>query len=148
MHAFPTQFGTGNKWHGESVRGVFGGSGYNSDFGMLVYYRYTTRRWIKADATAVGATSTSLLGICLTTNSVEGEAITVLLHGFYGTQDGEWTTSLTNEGEPLYIDTTAGYVTSTAPGSSGNVVRIIGHTYTVSDPWVVRFNPDNFWLVI
>ena len=118
-----------------------------SQFGYLVWLRYGSKRWFLANATSVGSQSTYLLGICLTTGAVDGNQVTILLHGFYGTQDGDYTT-LSNTGEPLYMDTNAGQVTYIAPGTSGNVVRIIGHTYNDSDPWVIRFNPDNFWLVI
>jgi hypothetical protein len=56
--------------------------------------------------------------------------------------------TLQNQGEPLYVDTNAGQVSYIAPGSTGNAIRIIGHTYNISDPWIVRFNPDNFWVEI
>jgi hypothetical protein len=43
-------------------------------------------------------------------------------------------------------EVTAGNVSYVAPSTTGNVVRIIGHTYDNGDPWVVRFNPDNIWI--
>ena len=93
------------------------------------------------------ATSTTLLGINLTDSASTNSDITVLLRGFYGTSNSY--VDLANAGEPLYIsDVTSGYVTYTAPSTPTYVVRLIGHTYNPSDPWVIRFNPDNNWIVL
>jgi hypothetical protein len=145
LHPTAPDYGNGKQWHGESVRSRFLDTG-TSDFGELLYFRAGTNGWYRANATFANLLSISLLGICLKSGASSGDTIAVLLHGFYGTYNGDYTT-LNNQGEPLYIsEVTSGEVTNVAPSTTGNVVRIIGHTYNPSDPWVVRFNPDNFWV--
>ena len=141
----PASFGNGNQWHGEAVKGKWGMTA-TSVFGQLIFLRYGSAQWQLSNASVLGS-ATTLLGICLTSNAGQGDDIAVLLHGFYGTTNGDYMV-LNNQGEPLYIDTTTATVSYIAPSTTGDVVRIIGHTYDNGDPWVVRFNPDNFWLVI
>ena len=51
-------------------------------------------------------------------------------------------------GSPLYISTTAGNVSETAPTNSGEIVRLVGHNiYENSSNYaVIRFQPDNTWI--
>jgi hypothetical protein len=54
-----------------------------------------------------------------------------------------------NPGFPLYASPTAGYVTETAPSTAGQFVRLIGHNlYDTTDTVVIRFNPDNTWILL
>ena len=131
------------------VESVKGKAGYNGTvFGDLIMFRNSGNVWVKTNATSTSYNNLGLLGICLTDSANSGDTITVLLQGFYGTVSGH-ATNLSNPSEPLYIsEASNATVTYIAPSTSGNVVRIIGHTYWPSDPWVVRFNPDNFWVVI
>ena len=49
-------------------------------------------------------------------------------------------------GAPLYLsDTTAGNMTATAPGSSGDVVRIVGYAV---DSNTIFFNPGNTYVTV
>lgn len=58
-------------------------------------------------------------------------------------------TTLTSSsiGDIVYLDTTAGAVTTTAPTGSGNVVRIVGHVVKPSAN-MIYFNPSSDWIVV
>jgi len=53
-------------------------------------------------------------------------------------------------GSPIYVATTAGTMSQTAPSASGNAVRIVGHYLNVvsgqTEKYVISFNPDGIWL--
>jgi hypothetical protein len=77
------------------------------------------------------------------------QEVPILLHGFFASSN--YYTNNNRYGPPIYLDTTAGSATTTVPATSGNVVRILGHVYNYSNgasATVIRFNPDNFWLVV
>jgi hypothetical protein len=87
-----------------------------------------------------------LLGICLDTASANFEAMHVLIEGQVATSYHNQLGS-SNPGYPLYASPTAGYVTETAPSTSGQYVRLIGHNiYDTGDMVVIRFDPDNTWI--
>lgn len=50
-------------------------------------------------------------------------------------------------GDKVYLNTTAGTVTTTAPTGSGNVVRIVGHVVKPSAN-MIYFNPSSDWIVV
>jgi hypothetical protein len=96
--------------------------------------------WENADADTV-AGSTGLLGISLSTTGAAG----VLVRGNARfTANGNYT-SMSTVGAPLYVSTTAGGFSQTAPSTSGDIVRIIGYvTSTASDK--MYFCPDTTWV--
>jgi hypothetical protein len=50
-------------------------------------------------------------------------------------------------GNPIYVKTTAGAMTHTAPTASGDFVRVVG--YCLDDTHgIMYFNPDNTWVEI
>jgi hypothetical protein len=51
----------------------------------------------------------------------------------------------TNTGNIVYVSTTAGEVTTTAPSGSGDIVRIIGYSIDGTNE-IIYFNPDNTWV--
>jgi hypothetical protein len=54
-----------------------------------------------------------------------------------------------NAGYALYISPTEGNVTETVPTGSGRYVRLIGHNlYDTTDTVVIRFDPDNTWVLL
>lgn len=117
-------------------------------FGQLCY-RTTNGKWGLADATSVGVTSKSILGICVAGNNGQGEATSILINGFVETT---YATSAII-GEPVFMkaSTPAGYMTSSAPSDPGNIVRIVGHTFWTTTGqsngvYILRFNPDNTWI--
>jgi hypothetical protein len=55
--------------------------------------------------------------------------------------------TVSRTGEPLYIDTTAGKITNTAPSGGGEVVRIVGHYIKdEGDYYIITFKPDGTWI--
>lgn len=53
--------------------------------------------------------------------------------------------SSASTGDVLYLDTTAGHVTTTAPSGTGDIVRVVGYVYEASNR-IIYFDPDNTWL--
>ena len=110
--------------------------------GQLVAMR-NNGTWELADANT--SNSTLLLGIALSDAIADGE-FQVLLNGIYSTTYHNQTGIIT-PGYPLYISTTAGNVTETAPSSSGDYVRLIGHNIVQgAGHEIIRFAPDNTWI--
>jgi hypothetical protein len=110
--------------------------------GQLVYQR-DDGTWALADADT--NISIRLLGIALD-SGVADDPLAVLLNGIYSTayhnQSGT-----SKPGQPLYISPTTGNVTETAPTTSGQYVRLIGHNIAEgTDVVVVRFDPDCTWI--
>ena len=110
--------------------------------GQLVYLR-SNSRWYLADADAT-STSINLLGIAL--NSVTGGSIIdVLIDGVVTILSPYITAG--DIGNPLYVDTTAGSITNTAPSGENNVVRIVGHYIKSGTGFsTITFKPDGTWI--
>jgi hypothetical protein len=53
----------------------------------------------------------------------------------------------TTTGDILYVSTTAGGITTTAPSGSGDIIRIIGYSLDGTNE-TIYFNPDNSWVEI
>jgi hypothetical protein len=127
-----------NQWTGESISGT---AGTTILAGQLCYLN-TAGQWRVADADSL-AESTPLLGICLLTATSSGPTF-MLLKGFIRTNYSLGSAP----GEPLYIEpgtggSGVGYMNPVAPTAPGQIVRLVGHTYS-SDK--IRFNPDNIWI--
>jgi hypothetical protein len=120
-----------------------------STAGTLVFMT-TDGEWGIADADTVGK-STTLLGIALKATSNIGDTLPVLIDGIIAlwSNHTDLTTPAT-PGAPIYVSTTSGYVTETAPSGTGDVVRIVGHNIwgisAGNDVAVIRFKPDNTWI--
>ena len=105
-----------------------------------LYYLSTGGTWAAADASDNTAGADELLGIALGSNAtVNG----VLLRGVVNVTG---ISNLTNIGRALYISTTAGDVTETAPSSNNNIVRIVGYVTNAND--TMYFNPDSTWVKV
>lgn len=89
-----------------------------------------------ADASAE-STSKSLLGIATTAIS-SGATGKFLIKGIYDT------TGLTT-GSLLYVSTTAGEMVGSPPGSSGEIIRILGYALSTTQ---LFFEPDRTWTEI
>jgi hypothetical protein len=129
------------KYNGQVLANVIAGETFTR--GQLLYLD-TNSKWSRVDATTTRATK--LLGIALT-DGVLDDVCTVLLDGLIGTESHKQVSSAV-PGLPLYIDTTAGIVTETAPSGSGEIVRLIGHNIydAGSSTVIIRFQPDNTWI--
>lgn len=116
-------------------------------FGQLVY-RNLSGKWDLANATTVGYTSKSMLGICLVAANADG-ATKIMCQGYVQISASYATSN--KVGQAMFMDTTAGNISGTSPSANGNVVRIVGYslwtTATQTNGYfVLYFNPDNTWL--
>jgi len=102
-----------------------------------VYYLSGT--WAQADADAV-STASGLLGVTTDTSTNNG----VLVSGVVKVADNTGFSSST-EGTVLYLDTTAGHVTATAPSATGDVVRVVGYVLSGTDG-IIYFDPSKDWI--
>ena len=134
---------------GEILKGVnFDGTVANFD---LVYLN-TDNKWYPVDMTT--SSSSKLLGIAW---GVATGKESVLLEGNMIVNDSALTDSPqvigVDHGLPIYIKSGTGtYMSTSAPGTTGNYVRILGHAYYQgvgdSNYWVMKFRPANDWYVI
>lgn len=115
-------------------------AGYSSAIGDLVYFDPTAQEWLEADADAEASAGGVLLGIALEAKT-DGQAMNVAMPGSFVRDDSwNWT-----PGAELFISTTAGDITGTAPSGSGDIVRVIGYALTAD---VIYFNPSGAWVEI
>ena len=133
VHHNPTAY-SNDTGGGEVV--LFGaGPGGGSTTAGKLYYLDTDGQWELADADGL-TTSGVLLAIALgTTPGTHG----MLIRGFFDMHSNFGGTF--NEGIPVYVSTTAGEVTVTAPSGTGDIVRIVGFCTTTAN--VIYFNPSN-----
>jgi len=113
-------------------------------FGQLCY-RTQNETWDLANASVAASASINMLGICVSPANANGP-ISILINGFVETTTYA---NILKSGEPLYMSTTAGSMTRTAPASSGNIVRLIGNTFWDSNgaaKIIIYFNPDRTWI--
>jgi hypothetical protein len=94
------------------------------------FYVYTSSGWTAVDAD-VEAKTYGLFGMALGTSSATDG---LLIRGVYASTSFSAFTA----GQLLYIDTTEGAITATAPSATGDFVRIIGYAlgsnYIFIDP--------------
>lgn len=111
----------------------FFGTGVTSA-GKLIYLS-STGAWGGADASAA-STAKGMISVAVDTNpSTDG----VVIRGFvYLTNDAGG-----NVGDPVYLSETGGLVTTTAPTTSGAVVRVMGYKVATN---IIYFNPSQDWL--
>ena len=135
-----------NTYSGETITGQLAS---NVSAGQILVLRNGALVWDKADASFAGPLAYNMLGIACADGSI-GQRITILLRGFYASNS--WYGSSPQYGSPMYLSpNTPGNAEETVPSTTGDVVRIVGHIDDYSNGngvFVLRFNPDNFWLVI
>jgi len=113
------------------------GSGSTTQ-GELCYYT-SSGTWVAADADAAGTAGGVLLAIALGTDpDVDG----MLLRGMYTLDHDPGTI-----GDELYVSTTAGDITGTAPSGTGDIVRVIGYCLDSANGQI-WFNPSNDFIVL
>jgi len=102
-----------------------------------LYYYNSSGAWVAADADATSS-STGLLAFALDTAPSKG----MLIRGYIRNSGFSTTT-----GDILYVSTTAGGITTTAPSGTGDVIRIIGYSLDGTTE-TIYFNPDNTWVEV
>jgi len=133
------QFKISSTTHGNSGGGdvVYFGSTTSMTAGQIYYYN-ASGNWALTDADAV-ATADGMIGVALgaasDTNGVMLRGMTTLDHD-PGTV-----------GDPLFLSTTAGKATSTAPSGNGDIVRVIGYCLG-SINGEIYFNPSGTFVEV
>lgn len=92
--------------------------------------------WFKASATTTYGKG--MFGIAMGTTAADG----ILVKGF--ASNAAYTPS--TSGVPVYISTTAGTITSTAPSTTGDVVRLVGYMLDAAND-EIYFSPDESWTI-
>ena len=100
---------------------------------------YWNGSWVLADASAV-STATKLIAVC--SNTTDGTDM--VKSGVV--QSSTSLSGLTN-GAPLYLSTTTGEVTATAPSTSTEIVRVVGYVVDAANN-LMEFSPSNDWIEI
>jgi len=102
-----------------------------------IYYYTSSGQWELADADAE-STAKGLLGVALAESSSDG----MLIRGMVTLDTDPGTRA-----DTLFLSTTAGAATSTAPSGSGDIVRVIGYCLD-STNGQVYFNPDGAFVEV
>jgi len=105
-------------------------AGENLSFGDVCYVKSDGKLW-KADADAESTSFTIALALATISADASGS---FLLIGLARDDSWNWTV-----GSPIYLSTTAGDITQTAPSGSGDIVQILGIA-THADR--IYFNPS------
>ena len=106
--------------------------------GELCYYK-SDGTWGAADADAVATSGGCLLAIALGTDP---DSDGMLLRGMFTLDHDPGTIA-----DELYVSTTAGDITNTAPSGNGDIVRIVGYCLDSSNGQI-WFNPSNDYIEI
>lgn len=113
------------------------GSTTSMDAGKIYYYN-SSGNWALIDADAA-STSTGMIGVALgAASNTNG----VLLRGFVTLDHDPGSV-----GNTLFLSTTAGTATATAPSGSGDIVRVIGYCLHASNG-AIYFNPDGAFVEV
>lgn len=107
-------------------------------FGELCYYKSDGKYW-KTDADAESTTKGDL-AICIKGKINADTTYKFLEWGYI--RDDSWSFT---KGAELYVSTTAGGITETAPSTTTEYVRIIGYAHETN---IVKFFPDNTYIKV
>ena len=115
--------------------------------GQVCYLR-TNGKWFTGSSSQV-STGDGMLGIALNAASSDG-GVDIFTRGIIGTNIDILTSVSSGIGQPIYLGTTAGTMSQTAPSSENNIVRILGYYLSLvsgqTEKYVISFNPDSIWL--
>ena len=120
------------QWYGEAL--AIGGIG--SPTAENVYYLNSGGSWTLTDADAA-ASSKGLLAIATTGAGFDRGMV---IRGFF--KNTSWSFTV---GATLYLSTTAGAITQTAPSGTGDIVRVVGYAIAADE---IFFNPSPDWIEI
>jgi hypothetical protein len=103
-------------------------------------YLGSSSTWLLADADASSTAGPVMLALSAQAQTA-GNAMKVALPGSFCRNDAwAWT-----PGAALYVDTTAGGITATAPSATGDIVRVIGYATTAD---TLYFMPSGAWVEV
>lgn len=122
------------KYSGVTYEGVYGGT---FAYGDLLYLNDADGRWELADANAEATAGLVMLGIAVDAGN-DGDTRTIFLYGFFREDDWNW-----NVGDTLFVHTTAGDMTQTAPSGAADIIRVVG--CATDDANTIFFNPSQDW---
>jgi hypothetical protein len=114
---------TAGDWDGEAIVA-------SPSSGGTCYYLASSGTWTATNANS-HTTSSNLLGLGIGGN--------ILIRGFYKSS-GSFTV-----GAPIYLTASSGGLSSTAPTTSGHIIRVVGYAYTSS---IIYFDPSRDWFAI
>ena len=117
---------------------VYFGAATSMTTGAIYHYN-SSGTWELADADAA-STSDGLLGVAL---GAASDTNGVLLRGMVTIDHDPGAV-----GDVLYLSTTAGDCSSTAPSGTGDIVRIIGYQVSHASNGNIWFNPDGTFVEI
>ena len=124
------------EYNGDTVNFGSGPSGLNANIEQgKLYYLDSSQQWEEADADAE-STASGMLAIATSNASTEFLVKGIARH----TSWGGFTT-----GDVLYLSTTSGEITNTAPSVAGDIVRVIGYC-TNGTSREIFFDPDKTWI--
>ena len=132
---FSVSTSTDGNANGDAV--YFGGT-TSMTTGAIYHYK-SDGTWELADADAA-ATCDGLLGVAL---GAASDTDGVLLRGMVTLDHDPGAI-----GDVLYVSTTAGDCSATAPSGTGDIVRIIGYQVSHASDGNIWFNPDNTFVEI
>ena len=115
---------------------VYFGGATGMDVGQIYYFGGVGPTWSKADASGVNS-STLMLGVAL---GAASDTDGVLLRGMVTLDHDPG-----NSSQKLYLSTTAGQATNSAPTGSSEAVRLIGYCLDNTNGQIY-FNPSNDWI--
>ena len=124
------------KYNGITRTGI---AGATLAFGDVCYFAVADNRWELADADSA-AKAQGLLGICVLAAASDGDATNMLL---IGTVRADNAFPSFTVGAPVFLSTTDGDLTSTAPSGTGDIIRIVGQAWTANELWFCP-SPDFF----
>ncbi|MAN63471.1 MAG: hypothetical protein CMI60_16175 [Parvibaculum sp.] len=127
-----------DQYYGEAVNFGSGPGGVNGaiEQGKL-YYLDSSQQWEEADADAA-STSSGMIGI-----AVEDDTARFLVRGFARHTSFSGLTT----GDIVYVSTTTGEITNTAPSATGDIVRVVGYCVDGATR-VIYFDPDKTFIEV
>lgn len=132
--SFTVEPGTDDTFTGEQI------TGFNATATIAQWdaVYLSTTGWALTDADAAATAGGVCVGLAAAAGT-NGNPLTVVTRGVIRNDGWTWATV----GAPLYLSTTAGALTETAPSGTDDVVRIVG--YVLSDD-CIYLNPSNDWI--
>ena len=116
------------------------GTSPSATAGTLVNFGNTAPSAVGAQSVSTAATGM----LTVVTDAANGDEL--LVEGVVKMSSSTgWSAS--KKGTPLYMSTTPGAVTTTAPSTAGEFVRVVGHVVDGANS-TMYFKPDNTWLEI